>query len=102
MPGTITTFHPPGGPGVRLDTHVYAGYRVPPNYDSLLAKLIVSGNSREEAVVRARHVLDQFIIEGIPTTIPFLRRIVTDDAFVRGDVDTGFVARMMSETADAE
>lgn len=98
-PGTITTFHTPGGPGVRLDTHVYQGYRVPPNYDSLLAKLIVSGNTREEAIVRARHVLDQFIIEGIPTTIPFLRRIVDDEAFIRGDVDTGFVARMMAEDA---
>lgn len=101
-PGTITTFHAPGGPGVRLDTHVYQGYRVPPNYDSLLAKLIVSGNTREEAIVRARHVLDQFIIEGIPTTIPFLRRIVDDEAFIRGDVDTGFVARMMAEEAEEE
>jgi acetyl-CoA carboxylase biotin carboxylase subunit len=100
-PGTITTFHPPGGPGVRLDTHVYAGYRVPPYYDSLLAKLIVSGNTREEAIVRARHVLDHFIIEGIPTTIPFLRRIVDDEAFVRGDVDTGFVARMQQEEASS-
>ncbi len=96
-PGRVTTFHPPGGPGVRLDTHVYAGYTVPPNYDSLLAKLIVSGSSREETVVRARHVLDQFVIEGIPTTIPFLRRIVRDEAFMRGEVDTGFVARLVSE-----
>ncbi|MEM7416388.1 MAG: acetyl-CoA carboxylase biotin carboxylase subunit [Gemmatimonadota bacterium] len=96
-PGTITSFHPPGGPGVRLDTHVYQGYRVPPNYDSLLAKLIVSGKTREEAIIRARHVLDEFVIEGIPTTIPFLRRIVDDAAFVEGDVDTGFVARMMEE-----
>jgi acetyl-CoA carboxylase biotin carboxylase subunit len=96
-PGKITTFHPPGGPGVRLDTHVYAGYTVPRHYDSLLAKLIVSGNTRNEAIVRARHVLDQFIIEGIPTTIPFLRRIVDDEAFVRGEVDTGFVARLLSE-----
>ena len=96
-PGVITTFHPPGGPGVRLDTHVYTGYRVPPNYDSLLAKLIVSGSTRLEAIVRARHVLDQFIIEGVATTLPFLREIVEDRRFVEGDVDTGFVARMMSE-----
>jgi acetyl-CoA carboxylase biotin carboxylase subunit len=96
-PGTIHTFHPPGGPGVRLDTHVYAGYTVPRHYDSLLAKLIVSGNTRDEAIVRARHVLDQFIIEGVPTTLPFLRRIVDDDAFVRGELDTGFVARLMAE-----
>lgn len=96
-PGTIRTFHPPGGPGVRLDTHVYAGYQVPSHYDSLLAKLIVSGNTRDEAIIRARHVLDQFIIEGIPTTLPFLRKIVDDEAFVRGEVDTGFVARLMEE-----
>ncbi len=96
-PGTVTTFHSPGGPGVRLDTHVYAGYKVPPNYDSLLAKLIVSGSDRDEAVVRARHVLDQFVIEGVPTTIPFLRRIVRDEHFMRGEVDTGFVARLMAE-----
>lgn len=96
-PGTVTTFHSPGGPGVRLDTHVYTGYRVPPNYDSLLAKLIVSGATRAEAIVRARHVLDQFVIEGVFTTLPFLREIVDDPRFVEGDVDTGFVARMMSE-----
>ena len=96
-PGVIQTFHPPGGPGVRLDTHVYAGYMVPPNYDSLIAKLIVSGATRAEAIVRARHVLDQFIIEGVPTTLPFLRRIVDDRAFIAGDVDTGFVERMMAE-----
>jgi acetyl-CoA carboxylase biotin carboxylase subunit len=95
-PGTITTFHPPGGPGVRLDTHVYTGYRVPPNYDSLLGKLIVAGSTRQEAILRARHVLDQFIIEGVPTTIPFLRRIVDDERFVAGDVDTGFVEHMNS------
>jgi len=96
-PGTITAFHPPGGPGVRLDTHVYAGYRVPPHYDSLLAKLIVSGKTREETIVRARHVLDHMVIEGIPTTIPFLRKILDDEHFIAGDVDTGFVARMMAE-----
>jgi acetyl-CoA carboxylase biotin carboxylase subunit len=96
-PGMIQTFHPPGGPGVRLDTHVYTGYMVPPNYDSLIAKLIVSGATRAEAIVRARHVLDQFIIEGVPTTLPFLRRIVDDPAFIAGDVDTGFVERMMAE-----
>ncbi len=101
-PGTIETFHPPGGPGVRLDTHVYTGYKVPGHYDSLIAKLIVSGPTRAETIIRARHVLDEFIIEGIPTTLPFLRRILDDEAFVDGDVDTGFVARMIAEDeADA-
>ena len=78
---------------------MYAGYTVPPYYDSLIAKLIVSGNTREEAIVRARHVLDQFIIEGIKTTLPFLRRIVDDEAFIRGDVDTDFVGRLIAEEA---
>ena len=96
-PGKITTFHPPGGPGIRIDTHVYAGYDVPPYYDSLIAKLIVSGANREEAILRARHSLDQFIIEGIPTTLPFLRRIIEHDAFLAGDINTGFVDRILAE-----
>jgi len=100
-PGLITTFHPPGGPGVRLDTHVYSGYRVPPFYDSLLAKLIVSGNTREEAIKRARIALETFVIEGIPTTIPFLREVSWDDHFARGDVDTGFLARFVAERSAA-
>ena len=96
-PGRITTFHPPGGPGVRLDTHAYAGYFVPPYYDSLIAKLIVSGPSREEAILRARHTLDEFVIEGIATTIPFLRNLLDDPGFVAGEIDTGFVERFIGE-----
>jgi acetyl-CoA carboxylase biotin carboxylase subunit len=95
-PGTIDTFHPPGGPGVRLDTHVYAGYRVPPFYDSLLAKLIISGNTREEALVRARNALDTFVIEGVSTTIPFLAEIVRDPDFLEGRVDTSYVERYLA------
>jgi acetyl-CoA carboxylase biotin carboxylase subunit len=95
-PGRIDTYHPPGGPGVRLDTHIYAGYHVPPFYDSLLGKLIILGNTREEAIVRARHSLDSFVIEGVPTTIPFLSRITRDPHFVSGKVDTGFVERFMA------
>ncbi len=94
-PGTITTFHPPGGPGVRLDTHVYAGYRVPPYYDSLLGKLIVSGKTREEALVRARYALNSFVIEGVSTTLPFLARIIEHPDFQSGNVDTRFVERFM-------
>ena len=99
-PGPILTFHPPGGPGVRLDTHIYSGYQVPPYYDSLLAKLIVHGNNREEAIVRARHVLESFVIEGITTTIPFLSEITRDERFVSGNVDTGFVDRFLSERSN--
>src|SRR5688500_6175119 len=92
-PGKITTFHPPGGPGVRLDSHVYAGYTVPPYYDSLIAKLIVQGRDRAEALARMRVALDSFVIEGVTTTIPFLARVMQNDRFVRGDVDTKFLER---------
>jgi acetyl-CoA carboxylase, biotin carboxylase subunit len=92
-PGKITTFHPPGGPGVRLDSHVYAGYTVPPFYDSLLAKLIVQGRDRAEALVRMRVALESFVIEGVTTTIPFLARVMQNDRFARGDVDTKFLER---------
>ncbi len=96
-PGPIVTFHPPGGPGVRLDTHLYSGYQVPPYYDSLLAKLIVHGNDRDEAIARSQHVLESFVIEGITTTIPFLSEITRDPRFVTGKVDTGFVDRFLSQ-----
>jgi acetyl-CoA carboxylase biotin carboxylase subunit len=95
-PGQITTYHPPGGPGVRMDTHIYAGYHVPPYYDSLLGKLIVHGNTRAEAIGRARHSLDTFVIEGISTTIPLLARITRDPHFISGKVDTGFVERFLA------
>ena len=96
-PGTISIFHPPGGPGVRVDTHAYAGYRVPPYYDSLIAKLIVYGNTRSEAIARGRLALDSFIIEGIHTTIPFLLELIQTDEFVSGQFDTKFLERWMSE-----
>jgi acetyl-CoA carboxylase, biotin carboxylase subunit len=92
-PGKIQTFHPPGGPGVRLDTHVYSGYTVPPYYDSLLAKLICQGRTRDEAIARMRIALDSFIIEGVTTTIPFLGRVMQNDRFKAGEVDTKFLER---------
>ena len=100
-PGQITTFHPPSGPGVRLDTHVYAGYHVPPYYDSLLAKLIVSGNTRDEALVRAQYALSSFVIEGVSTTIQFLSEIVRDKSFQLGEIDTHFVERFLAKQAEA-
>lgn len=100
-PGQITALHAPGGPGIRMDTHVYTGYQMPPFYDSLLGKLIVSGNTREEAIVRAQHSLDSFVIEGIPTTIGLLARITRDPHFVSGEVDTGFVARFLAAGKDS-
>jgi len=92
-PGLITAYHPPGGPGVRVDTHIYAGYTVPPYYDSLLAKVIVHGNSRVEALARMRQALDSFIIEGVTTTIPFLGRVMRHPDFIAGTVDTKFLER---------
>jgi acetyl-CoA carboxylase biotin carboxylase subunit len=92
-PGKIAVFHPPGGPGVRLDTHAYAGYTIPPYYDSLLAKLICEGRTRPEALRRMQIALESFIIEGVATTIPFLARVMTNPRFVAGDVDTKFLER---------
>ena len=92
-PGKIDVFHPPGGPGVRLDTHVYTGYTVPPYYDSLLAKVICQGRDRQEALRRMQVALESFIIEGVTTTIPFLARVMADPHFQAGDVDTRFLER---------
>jgi acetyl-CoA carboxylase biotin carboxylase subunit len=92
-PGRVEVFHPPGGPGVRLDTHLYTGYMVPPHYDSLLAKLICHGRDRQEAVKRMETALDGFIIEGITTTIPFLKRIMRNRTFQSGNFDTRFLEK---------
>jgi acetyl-CoA carboxylase biotin carboxylase subunit len=98
-PGTINTFHPPGGLGVRVDTHAYAGYRVPPYYDSLLGKLIVHGATREEALARMRHSLSSFVVEGVHTTIPFLLEVMENPDFIAGKVDTKFLERWVAERA---
>jgi acetyl-CoA carboxylase biotin carboxylase subunit len=92
-PGRIEVFHPPGGPGVRMDTHVYAGYKVPPYYDSLLAKLIVQGRDRQECIRRMQMSLESFIIEGVTTTVPFLARMMQNPRFQAGEVDTKFLER---------
>ena len=90
-PGKIDVFHPPGGNGVRVDTHAYAGYVVPPFYDSMIAKLIVHGRDREEAIAKMRLALDTFVVEGVATTIGFLGRVMLDEQFVAGKVHTKFL-----------
>ncbi|MFV1958037.1 MAG: acetyl-CoA carboxylase biotin carboxylase subunit [Planctomycetota bacterium] len=90
-PGTITHYRAPGGPGVRVDSHAEAGYRIPPHYDSMIGKLLVHGDTREEALARMRRALDEYRIEGIPTTLPLLRRVIRDAYFVRGDYSTRFL-----------
>ncbi len=92
-PGKINTFHPPGGPGVRIDSHAYAGYTVPPHYDSLIAKLIVQAPTRAEAVKRMQVAHESFIIEGPTTTIPFLAKVMQNATFQSGDFDTKFLER---------
>jgi acetyl-CoA carboxylase biotin carboxylase subunit len=101
-PGVIQTFHPPGGPGVRLDTHVYAGYKVPPFYDSLLAKLIVHGTDRNEAIARMRNALSTFVLEGVHTTIPFLLEVLDQRDFIAGEIDTKFLERMVLDKGQPE
>ena len=90
-PGKITTFHAPGGHGVRIDTHVYAGYMIPPNYDSMIAKLITTAQSREEAINKMKRALDEFVIEGIKTTIPFHRQLMDHPDYVSGNYTTKFM-----------
>lgn len=92
-PGRLEVFHPPGGPGVRLDTHVYTGYVVPPFYDSLIAKLVCQGRDRQEALRRMQMALETFVIEGVTTTIPFLARVMANPRFQAGEVDTKFLER---------
>jgi len=91
--GRITAFSVPGGPGIRVDTAGHADAVVPPYYDSLIAKLIAHGRDRNEAIVRMRRALDQFVVEGIETTIPLHRRILVDAEFVAGKFDTHFLER---------
>ena len=90
-PGLISTLHFPGGHGVRLDTHVYSGYIIPPHYDSMIAKLITTAQTREEAINKMKRALDEFVIEGIKTTIPFHRRLMDHPDYISGDYTTKFM-----------
>ena len=90
-PGKITTLHIPGGHGIRVDTHVYAGYTIPPNYDSMIAKLITTAQTREEAINKMKRALDEFVIEGIKTTIPFHRQLMNHPDYVAGNYTTKFM-----------
>ena len=94
-PGKVTYWYKPGGPGVRVDSHVYAGYSVPPFYDSMIGKLITRGKDRPEAVRRMQIALDEMIVEGIKTTIPFHQLALRHPRFQSGDLDTRFVEAML-------
>lgn len=96
-PGKITTLHAPGGHGVRLDTHVYSGYIIPPNYDSMIAKLITTAQTREEAINKMKRALDEFVIEGIKTTIPFHRQLMEHKDYLEGNYTTKFMEDFVIE-----
>jgi acetyl-CoA carboxylase biotin carboxylase subunit len=99
-PGKITTLHSPGGHGVRLDTHVYAGYIIPPNYDSMIAKLITTAQTREEAIFKMKRALDEFVIEGIKTTIPFHRQLMDHPDYIAGNYTTKFMEDFVIESTN--
>ena len=94
-PGKITQFHAPGGPGIRVDTHLYSGYTVPPNYDSLIAKLIAYGDTRESAIARMRTALDEIIVEGIRTNVPLHVDMLNDSGFIEGGVGISYLERKL-------
>lgn len=101
-PGKLNLFIPAGGPNVRVDTHCYTGYRIPTYYDSLLAKVIVWGANREEAITTMRRALDDMVVEGVKTTIPFQKQILTHKNFVEGKFNTGFVEKFLQEKNTAK
>lgn len=98
-PGKIDFYYAPGGRGVRIDSHVYCGYSVPPHYDSLIAKIIASGNTRANAIVRMSRALGEYLIGGIKTTLPFQQTILSDSDFLRGEYHTGFVGKLLEARA---
>jgi acetyl-CoA carboxylase biotin carboxylase subunit len=99
-PGKIDLYYAPGGRGVRIDSHAYTGYTVPPYYDSMIAKVIAIGTTRENAIHRMRRALSEYLIRGVKTTIPFQQRIMHDPDFVRGSYHTGFVARLLEASGE--
>jgi acetyl-CoA carboxylase biotin carboxylase subunit len=100
-PGKVSYWYKPGGPGLRVDTHVYAGYSIPPYYDSMIGKLIAYGKTRAEAIKRMQIALDEMIVEGIKTTIPFHKLALSTEAFQKGDLSTRFVEELLKDRAPA-
>ena len=101
-PGKITKFIVPGGPGVRVDSHIYTGYTIPPYYDSMIAKVLPYGHDREEAIIRMQRALSEFIVEGVKTTIPFHRRILENPYFKKGEVYTNFIQKRIIEEPNSK
>jgi acetyl-CoA carboxylase biotin carboxylase subunit len=96
-PGRITVWHPPGGPGVRVDSHAYANYMVPPNYDSMIGKIIVHGDTREQALARMRTALSETVVEGIHTNVPLHRELMADAKFIEGGTSIHYLEHWLSQ-----
>jgi acetyl-CoA carboxylase biotin carboxylase subunit len=96
-PGTITGFHAPGGPGIRCDTHMYDGYRVPPNYDSMVGKIIAHGQDRDMAVARMRVALDEMVLNGIKSNVPLHKWLLWDPGFLRGGFNIHYLEKRLAE-----
>ena len=96
-PGTIEAFHSPGGPGIRVDTHMYDGYKVPPNYDSMIGKLIACGRSRNEAIARLRGALDEMVLRGVKTNIPLHHWVLRDPGFIAGGFNIHYLEKRLKE-----
>jgi acetyl-CoA carboxylase biotin carboxylase subunit len=99
-PGTVKRFHPAGGPGVRMDTHIYDGYRIPSNYDSMIGKLIVHGRDRDTAIARMRIALGELVIDGIKSNIPLQQRILADGGFQQGSQNIHYLEKRMAEARE--
>jgi acetyl-CoA carboxylase biotin carboxylase subunit len=99
-PGLIKHFHSPGGPGVRVDSHIYEGYKVPPNYDSMIGKLIVHGNTRAQAISRMKCALSEMIVDGIKTNVPLQQRILADIGFQQGGTNIHYLEKRLAERKD--
>jgi acetyl-CoA carboxylase biotin carboxylase subunit len=95
-PGTVKGFHAPGGPGVRIDSGIYAGYKIPSNYDSLIAKLIVHGHDRAECLARLYRALEEFVVDGVETTLPLHRRILGEPDFIAGNYDIHWLEHLLA------
>jgi len=96
-PGRITSYHPPGGPGIRVDTHIYQGYTVPPNYDSLIGKVIAYGQNRDQAIRRMRIALSEMAIEGIQTNIPLHQELLLDNRVIKGGVNIHYLEQKLAQ-----
>jgi acetyl-CoA carboxylase biotin carboxylase subunit len=96
-PGVVSYFHMPGGPGVRVDSHVYSGYEIPRHYDSMIGKIITLGADRAEAISRMERALRETVVEGVETTIPFHLAVMRDERFRKGNYDTGYVERLLGD-----